>query len=176
MRANDISIHDSLKYAAERKLGPQVIATVQQSADKYDKRKTNPTRPDVGDLTDAEIARIQQCANDFQIDIVVVGSALYGKRVNLGSDARIGHGSDAKSDIDYIVPAKAAQWMFQIGPFDNYEDKPQAMLPGFDRFQGMNYETPHVHIHRLWFKPRTKARLLKPGDPNLPLAPIPARV
>lgn len=173
MRPTDMSIHESIKFATERRLGPQVLATLQQAAAKYDKRKTNRTRPNLGDLSNEEIARIQEVADAFQIDIVVVGSALYGKRIGVGSSMRIGHGSDAKSDIDYIIPNKSVQWMFQVGPFDNPEDKPQAMLPDFDKFQGVNFTTPHNYLHRLWFKPKAKPRLLKPGMPNLGLAPPP---
>jgi len=171
MKNNNVSIEESIQFAIARKLSPIVINDLQKAAAKYAKRPSNATLPNSGDLTDAEMAAIQQCADKYHIDIVVVGSALYGKRLRHGASASIGHGSNSKSDIDYIIPNKQNAPLFQIGPFDNINDKPQAMLPERDQLQGIMFATPHIYLHRLWFKPNARARLLSPGMPNPGLAP-----
>jgi hypothetical protein len=61
----------------------------------------------VGDLSPAEVARIQAAAEQLGADIYVVGSAAKGTRRNVGSDlplARFGEGkAGTRSDIDYAV-------------------------------------------------------------------------
>ena len=174
MKGNKISIEASILYATAGKLGPDVIATLQNAAKKYAKRSSNITQPNTGDLTTTELAAIQQCADKFKLDIVVVGSALYGKRIKHNANAEIGHRSHCNSDIDYIIPNKENQPLFAIGPFDGPEEfkqKPQAMLPERDLHQGILFTSPHIYLHRLWFKPNARPRLLPPGIPNLALEP-----
>ena len=164
-----MSIHESINYATKNKLGTDKMSILQESAAKYDSRPSNSVRPDVGDLTDREIAQIQKSVDEFYFDLVVVGSALYGKRLGLGSTKSVGHSCNSKSDIDYIVPNKNLEFLFQIG-LGSYNDSPQAQWPDFDRLQGIMFTTPSVFLHRLWFKPKAPPKLLQPGMPNLGFA------
>ncbi|MDH5327020.1 MAG: hypothetical protein OEZ68_14225 [Gammaproteobacteria bacterium] len=164
----EMSVHQSLQYAKENNLGRDVQDKLEQYVKKYDGRSLNPINPGVGDLSEMELIQIQNFVNKYFVDLVVVGSALYGKRLNPKGRGPVGH--TGRSDIDYINPNIHASELYSSKT--RAGQRPQDSLPCLDPMQQVFQETPNTYMHRLWFSPLRPRRLLLPGDPNPTVTPV----
>ena len=90
----------------------------------------------LGDLTKAEVAKIQSVVNEAGRPLSVVGSAAEGARRGVGSDLPIGKGPGTKSDIDFMATPSSADHFSGL----------EGQLPGIDPQSGIIVGVPNEHI------------------------------
>jgi hypothetical protein len=136
------------------------------------KRSWDRPPADFHDLSNEEIAMIQNAVDTLGHEVFVVGSAAKGVRRNKGSQAPLGKGENSRSDIDYMLPTLTTEEEQRAREFlRNVDPAVFSLFPDMDKKHGFILSPPITTTLRLMFSPKRPPIYLERGSPNPRWAP-----